>query len=258
MRPRPPWTVRAGREVTTLSQDPLASVLLRYPALATLEPEPRARLARAAIPVRFPTGSVLFRAGTACEGLLLVLAGEIVVALVAEDGHEILLYRVEPGETCVLTTTCLLGGRTFPAEGVVAQPLEALFVPAAAVETLLGQSAVFRRFLLDQLGDRLAGILALVREVAFRRTDARLCDWLADQVARRGPRLAVTHQEIAKELGTAREVVSRLLKELERRGLVRLGRGLIEVLATDRLEAQDEPSRPTVTRSLTRPAERSR
>ncbi|MCS6781405.1 MAG: Crp/Fnr family transcriptional regulator [Geminicoccaceae bacterium] len=243
--------------MTTSSLDPLASALRRYPALAGLEHEPRLRLARAAIPVRFPTGSVLFRAGSACEGLLLVLAGEILVALVAEDGHEILLYRVEPGETCVLSTTCLLGGRPYPAEGVVAQPVEALFVPAAAAESLLGESAVFRRFLLDQLGDRLAGILALVSEVAFRRTDARLSDWLAEQAARRGTRLAVTHQEIAKELGTAREVVSRLLKELERRGLVRLGRGLVEVLAPDRLLARDEPSRPTVTRSLTRPGEPS-
>lgn len=238
--------------------DPLGSALACYPTLATLEPEPRARVARAAIPVRFATGSVLFRAGNACEGLLLALAGEIVVALVAEDGHEIVLYRVEPGETCVLTTTCLLGGRTYPAEGVVAQPVEGLFLPTPVAEALVADSAVFRRFLLDQLGDRLAGILALVSEVAFRRTDARLLGWLAQQAVRRGPRIVVTHQEIAKELGTAREVVSRLLKELERRGLVRLGRGLVEVAAPERLAARDEPSRLSVTRSLTRPAERSR
>lgn len=204
----------------------------RYPALARLEPTAREQLRAAAVPVQFATGRTLFRAGDACAGYLLVLEGSLRVSLQGESGHAILLYRVGPGESCVLTTTCLLGGQSYPAEGVVEAPVRGLLVPLATVEALLDSSKAFRRFALAQIGGRLAELLALVSEVAFRRMDARLADWLAERSARLGPRLEVTHEAIAKELGTAREVVSRLLKELERRGHLRLGRGTI-LLAPD-------------------------
>lgn len=209
--------------------EPVAELLARYPGLAGLEPAIRARLLAAALPVGFAAGRVLFRAGQACEGLLLVLEGSVRVALRGEAGHEILLYRVGPGETCVLTTACLLGGQAYPAEGVVEEPVRGLLLPAAQLEALLGASPAFRRFALAQIGERLADLLALVSEVAFRRTDARLAAWLGERAAHQGPTLKVTHEGIARELGTAREVVSRLLKELERQGLVRVGRGTVEV-----------------------------
>ncbi len=172
---------------------------------------------------------MLFRTGDACEGYLLVLEGSLRVSLLGEGGHAILLYRVGPGESCVLTTTCLLGRQAYPAEGVVETRLEGLLLPTPTVEALIEASPAFRRFALGRIGDRLADLLALVSEVAFRRTDARLAGWLVERSARLGRRLDVTHEAIAKELGTAREVVSRLLKELERRGLVRLGRGTVEL-----------------------------
>ncbi len=172
---------------------------------------------------------MLFREGDRCEGYLLVLEGEVRVSLQDASGHAILLYRVGPGESCVLTTTCLLGGRAYPAEGVVETPLRGLLLPTSLVEALIEGSPAFRRFALAQIGDRLADLLALVSEVAFRRTDARLAAWLAERARARGPHLEATHEAIARELGTAREVVSRLLKELERRGLLRLGRGTIEL-----------------------------
>lgn len=208
---------------------PEALLLERYPALGGLEPALRAQLLEAALPVAFAAGRVLFRVGQACEGLLFVLEGSVRVALLGEAGHEILLYRVGPGETCVLTTACLLGGRAYPAEGAVEEPVRGLLLPAPQVEALLEASTAFRRFALAQIGERLAHLLALVSEVAFRRTDARLAAWLAERATRQGPTLKVTHEGIARELGTAREVVSRLLKELERQGLVRLGRGSVEV-----------------------------
>lgn len=158
-----------------------------------------------------------------------MLEGGLRVSLQDASGHAILLYRVGPGESCVLTTTCLLGGRTYPAEGVVETPLRGLLLPTPLVEALIESSPAFRRFALAQIGDRLADLLALVSEVAFRRTDARLAAWLAERARSRGPRLEATHEAIARELGTAREVVSRLLKELERRRLLRLGRGTIEL-----------------------------
>lgn len=172
---------------------------------------------------------MLFRTGDACEGYLLVLEGSLRVSLPGEGGHAILLYRVGPGESCVLTTTCLLGRQAYPVEGVVETRLEGLLLPTPTVEALIEASPAFRRFALGRIGDRLADLLALVSEVAFRRTDARLAGWLVERSARLGRRLEVTHEAIAKELGTAREVVSRLLEELERRGHVRLGRGTVEL-----------------------------
>jgi CRP/FNR family transcriptional regulator len=208
---------------------PETELVARYPGLAGLDPAGRARLLAAAVPVSFAAGRTLFHAGAACEGYLLVLEGSLRVSLLGEGGHEILLYRVGPGESCVLTTTCLLGGQTYPAEGVVEEPVRGLLLPVATVEALLDASPAFRRFALAQIGERLAELLTLVSEVAFRRMDARLAAWLAERGARQGPSLKVTHEAIARELGTAREVVSRLLKELERRGLLRLGRGTVEL-----------------------------
>jgi CRP/FNR family transcriptional regulator len=210
----------------------LERLFAAYPELAGLEPGARDRLLRDGLPVGFAPGKVLFCPGAACEGYLLVLEGSLRVALLGEGGHEILLYRVGPGESCVLTTACLLGRRTYPAEGVVEAELAGLLLPTPTAEALLDGSRTFRRFALAQIADRLAELLALVSEVAFRRMDARLAAWLAERAARFGPRLEVTHEAIAKELGTAREVVSRLLKEFERRGHLRLARGII-LLAPD-------------------------
>lgn len=207
-----------------------ARLFAAYPELAALDPPIRDRIVRDGLPVEFAAGKVLFRPGSACEGYLLVLEGSLRVSLPGEGGHEILLYRVGPGESCVLTTTCLMGGRDYPAEGVVEAPVRGLLVPVATVEALLDSSRAFRRFALARIGDRLAELLALVSEVAFRRMDARLAAWLVERSTRLGLRLEVTHEAIARELGTAREVVSRLLKELERRGHLRLGRGTVELL----------------------------
>jgi CRP/FNR family transcriptional regulator len=115
---------------------------------------------------------------------------------------------------------------------VVEAELAGLLLPTPTAEALLDGSPTFRRFALAQIADRLAELLALVNEVAFRRMDARLAAWLAERAARFGPRLEITREAIAKELGTAREVVSRLLKEFERRGHLRLARGII-LLAPD-------------------------
>lgn len=200
----------------------------RVPLLQCLEPAALARLLQAAQTVRLPQGAVVFRPGDACSAYLLVVEGSVRVQMVTEGGHEIVLYRVEDGESCVLTTSCLIGATDYAAEAVVEQPTEALALPRPAFEALLAESAAFRRAVFASFGDRLREMLLLVAEVAFRRLDARLAEWLL--AVRSQGQVRATHQAIAIELGTAREVVSRLLKELERAGLVRLGRGGLEVL----------------------------
>ncbi len=179
-------------------------------------------------PVRFTAGSVLFRPGDACSGLLLVRSGSVRVQLVSETGRQITLYRVSAGVACVLSTQCLMTGGAYPAEGIAETDVEGVFLGAGQVERLLREDAAFRAWMFGVYGSRLVDLVMLVEDLLETRIDRRLAHHL---VARPGDGpLAQTHQSIAAELGTAREVVSRHLKDFERRGLVALGRGHIEVV----------------------------
>lgn len=177
--------------------------------------------------MRFPPGQILFSAGQNCEGLPLVVSGRIKVQMTGVSGHSIVLYRLDADDVCTLSIGCLMTGRAYRAEAVVEEESEALMIPRQVFDRLMEQSAGFRMGIMESYGRRLDDLMLLVEEVAFRRMDQRLEEWLLERSAR-GP-VVITHQELAVELGTAREVVSRLLKELERRNMVRLARGRIEV-----------------------------
>jgi CRP/FNR family transcriptional regulator len=195
------------------------------PALAGLSPEAARLFDSSARAVTIPAGTVVFREGGECASFVLVTEGSVRVQKVSEGGREIVLYRVEGGQSCVLTTSCLLGGSDYSAEGVAETEIKALLLPAAPFRALLATSEAFRDFVFAAYSARLAGLLLLIEEVAFGRIDVRLAAWLAA----RGGDIRATHQEIAVELGSAREVISRQLKEFERRGWVALHRGRIEI-----------------------------
>lgn len=197
--------------------------------LQTLDPAARAALDAGAKRTCLPAGVVVYRPGDACRAAILLCDGRVKVTLLAADGHEILLYRIGPGETCVVTTACLLGGSAYNVEATTETPVTALLIPRPLCETLLADSPSFRRFVFDSFGQRLAAMMALIQDVAFTPFDRRLAGWL---LGRPDAHLAITHQAIAAELGTAREVVSRRLKHLERTGLVTLARGAVVI--TDR------------------------
>lgn len=203
------------------------------PLIGAFEPDAAATLLREGRIVRMASGTVLFRPGDQCTAFTLVLTGSVRVQLVTEGGHEIVLYRVEPGASCVLTTACLVAAQAYAAEGIAETEVDAVVLPLASFESLLGRSAAFRRMVFATFGARLQELVALISEVAFRRMDARLADWL---LAAGADRVTATHREIAIELGTAREVVSRLLKEFERAGILELGRGELTVVDRTRLQ----------------------
>ncbi|MBS0394637.1 MAG: Crp/Fnr family transcriptional regulator [Proteobacteria bacterium] len=200
-----------------------------FPALGRLEPRDRELLEQGVARAALPAGAVAFEPGAACEHFLLLLAGSVRVELLSESGREIVLYRVEPGETCVLTTACLLARERYGARAVAETEAVAALVPRALFERLLASSAAFRDFVFAAQASRLTTLLALVEEVAFGRLDARLARRLLELAGADGAVL-LTHQALAAELGTAREVVSRLLKDLERRGWIRLERGGLALL----------------------------
>lgn len=199
-----------------------------FPALERLEPEAMALLAAEAVRAHVPRGTVLFQAGALCQSYLMMLDGSVRVQMVAESGREIVLYRVARGETCILTTACLMTGTGYSAEGLGESDIDAVALGAGPFHALLACSAVFRDFVFASFGNRLTAMMALIEEVAFGRIDLRLARFLVDHRDAAGG-LDTTHQALAVELGTAREVVSRQLKEFERRGLVELARGRVEV-----------------------------
>ena len=179
--------------------------------------------------VHLGRGQSICREGDRCSHLALVTSGAARVFKLAESGREITLYRVEAGECCILTASCILSGRLFPANAAVESGLDAVLVSESHVVRWMGASEPWRQFLWGLLAERLGHVISLVEEVAFRRMDERLGEYLAGQAGERGRTLRATHQQIAADLGTSREVVSRMLKDFEQGGLLRLSRGRIEI-----------------------------
>ena len=213
----------------------MGSIVESLAVFSGLEAEARATLDRGGREARLKAGQTVFAPGQACTAFLVVKAGSVKVSTATEGGRELLLYRVGPGETCVLTTVCLMARQDYDAEGVAETDCEAIVIPKSVFDDLLAQSAQFRRFIFASYGERLHGLIALVQEVSLRQVDRRLARFLAEKGAD-GP-VEMTHQDIASELGTAREVVSRLLKHFEQQGLLRLERRRIVIADAARLGA---------------------
>ena len=207
-----------------------------FPALTFLEQDTVQRLAQAAQVVELPANQHVFHVGDACSNFLLVLDGVVRVQLCSESGREIVLYRVDAGDTCVLTTACLLGNAPYSAEGITESAVRAVVIPATVFHELIARSAVLRDFVFQSYGDRLANLMMLVQEVAFGRLDMRLARFLCESADAQST-VAMTHQQLAIELGSVREVISRQLKEFERHGLLKLNRGRITALDSKRLHA---------------------
>lgn len=200
--------------------------LKSFPALTQLEAPARDILAKSARMVEAPIGTIGYREGGACGAYVMRLAGQSRVYKMSASGREILLYRVAAGETCVITTTCLLGNSNYPASTIVEEPIRDVIIPAAAFNQLMIDSAIFRRFVMTNYGALISDLIVLLDEVAFHSLDARLAKLLLDANT---TTISRTHQLMADELGTAREVVSRQLKRFEQKSWVALGRGHVEI-----------------------------
>lgn len=200
--------------------------LSAFPPLKEIEPPARELLAKHSKIVEAPIGTIGYREGGACGAYVMRLAGQSRVYKMSASGREILLYRVAAGETCVITTTCLLGNSNYPASTIVEEAIRDVIIPSNAFNQLMIDSKVFRTFVMTNYGALISDLIVLLDEVAFHSLDARLAKLLIDAGDKEINR---THQQIADELGTAREVVSRQLKRFEQKGWVSLGRGHVEV-----------------------------
>jgi CRP/FNR family transcriptional regulator len=192
-----------------------------YPALAHVQPS-LAILGAAVAPMSVPAGAVLFSENTPCQGFPLVLDGEVKVSRSSGDGRSLELYRVVPGELCLVSSACLFRTQPLSAHGVTTKASTLMLIPADIFQRWL-ETPAFRNEVLGLFAERMADLTSLVDAVAFHKLDQRL----AAALLGRGQQLAVTHQALADELGTVREIVTRLLRRFEREGWVTLGRELI-------------------------------
>jgi CRP/FNR family transcriptional regulator len=224
MRPAPD-----DEPVTAAPDDPAAlepELCALYPALRSLPPAVLHEvLAEHAQVLRVPAGSRLFEEQAPCRGFPLVLEGEVRVARGSAAGRSLELYRVGPGEMCVASTSCLFGDLPLTAHGEATSDTRLVVLSPRGFERCTAHEP-FRRFVFSVFGDRLADLMALAEAVAFQRLDQRLAAALLGH----GHTVMATHQALADELGTVREIVTRLLRRFERAGWLALARERIELL----------------------------
>lgn len=201
----------------------------RFPGLSRLEAPIKQLLTTRSTVVKVPSGTTIFGPGNSPENMLFLLDGTVRVQQVSETGHEIVLYRIQAGESCVLTTACLLAFEDYSAEGVAETEVQAAAVPRDVFDDMVAQSKSFRDFVFAAFSKRITDLFLMIDEVAFQKMDVRLADKLV-ALSGDGDRIATTHQKLSVELGTAREVVSRQLQEFHRRGWIEQSRGNVTLL----------------------------
>jgi CRP/FNR family transcriptional regulator len=202
--------------------------LQRFPALAGLPPLERAPLLDGALAMSLPAGATVFAPDQPCAYFILVCSGNVRVYQLDAEGNEIVLYRLGPGSICILTTLALLANENYSAFAVTETAVEAVALPASTFNELMACSAPFRSFVFQAQAARMADLMTVIQHVAFESIDSRLAARLL-ALAADGRELSITHQQLAAEIGTAREVVSRHLKAFERRGWIGLSRGHVEL-----------------------------
>lgn len=201
----------------------------------------------AALPCRtLPRGTVLFHPGDRPQGFVLVISGRIEVYLTGPGGREVLLYAVEPGQSCVQTTLGLLGEVDYSGEAITATPSEVVLIPRGLFLTLMDEDAAFRGYVFNAFATRMQSMMHLLEMLAFRRIESRLATALLDRMALSGnATVQATHHELATQIGSVREVVSRRLEAFCRAGMVSTDRGSVTLIDQNALRRLAESAEVT-------------
>jgi CRP/FNR family transcriptional regulator len=210
----------------------------RYPVLGDLPWDLQREFMREGQPVKIPMGETLFDVHSPCSFFPMLSSGTIRVIISTSTGREILLYRVREGEACVLTVSCLLGNSAYPARGLAETPLQGVAIKQGLFTRLVVGCPPFREFAFQVFGDRLTRLMTLIEEIAFGKMDQRLASLLLTK----GASMETTHQILADELGSVREVVSRILKDFEGQGILELERGQIRIVDSEALQRVARPA----------------
>jgi len=190
-----------------------------------------------AVEVEMEAGMCVFAQGQSAENFVVVTEGCVTVFARSDDGKEVVLYRVRPGELCILTTACVIGHTAYPADAVTDAPTKARIIPVVEFEKLLDQSDEFRQFVFTGMGQRLAQVTKRFEHMVLDSVDRRLATFLLNR-SETGPVVVMTHEKLALEIGTAREVISRHLKAMENENIIKLSRGEIKITDRERLASR--------------------
>ena len=206
------------------------------PFWAALKPDQRAFLAQRSRRMKFDAGSHVQGAGAGCAGVVFVRSGCLRAFMLSDQGREVTLFYVQPGECCVLAASCILPMITFDIALDAAEDSDLLIVDSQAFGTVSQENIHAEAFTYRQATERFSDCMWVMQQVLFMGLDTRLAIWLLDEVARSGSKtIYATHDEIARHLGSAREAVGRMLKYFAREGLVELARGSVELIDVKRL-----------------------
>lgn len=206
----------------------------QLPFLMNASSEFRALFAEKSIRAEVPRGHMICMEQNQCVHLPIVVKGTARVFKSSDEGKELTLYRIEEGESCILTASCILNQIAFPANAVAQTDIEAILVSSSDVRMWMESYPDWQLYIFGLLSQRLASVIELVEEVAFQRMDRRLSSYLY-QASEQANEIKMTHEAIASDLGTSREVISRLLKDLENQGILALSRGGVTVVERDKL-----------------------
>jgi len=218
-----------------LTQEQYNRISLVLPILQRADPPLRREFQQKAFHARIPAGKDVFVEGDEADAIALLISGVVRVYKIGETGREITLYRFGLGESCILTANAILSRKSFPAIATVEQDAEAVMIPAEAFRDWVRRYDLWREFVFELLSDRLSTVMEVVDQVVFQRMDRRVAGWLLSHSDGQNP-LSVTHQEIAADLGSSREVISRILEDFRHEGLIEPGRGTVEILDLEGLE----------------------
>lgn len=186
----------------------------------------------------FGKGTYLSMEGDACQYFPIVKSGLVRVYKLGPRGQEMTLYRIEPGQSCILTISCLLSNHNFPALAVVEEDCEVVLIHENILKDWLARYNKWNQYIFDYLSQVLMNVLKILENISFKRTDTRIIEYLLSAVIDLGSEIKVTHQKIAMDIGTAREVVSRSLKNLENQKMIELQRGKIIIKDLEKLKKE--------------------
>jgi CRP/FNR family transcriptional regulator, anaerobic regulatory protein len=184
-----------------------------------------------------PEGHDVFIEGDRADAIALLISGIVRVYKIGETGREITLYRFGNGESCILTANAILSEKNFPAIATVEKEANAIMIPAETFRDWVSRFDLWREFVFDLLSERLSSVMEIVEEVAFQRMDERVATFLLERSGQTDS-IRITHQSIAAELGSSREVISRILEDFSHLGIISVTRGTIKVLDKEALQSR--------------------
>ncbi len=230
-------TGRTGTRIRPASEEELTALCKEYiPFWGELTPVQQRRLNASAALEEAGRGTVLHNGAEDCVGVLVLIKGRVRAYILSEEGREITLYRLFPRDFCLFSASCMMKGIEFELSIATEEETEYLHIPADAYRSVMQESAAASNYTNEVMGARFSDVMWLLNQVLYKKLDSRLAAFLLEEDSLletgedRNGALSITHEEIARHLGSAREVVTRMLKYFQNEGLVKLTRGSIALL----------------------------